>query len=200
MLARQSCDPPHLYISRPALGQPTEDRYILAVMPDLSPRQRYSRPAGGCRRAPARYVRSICSPRSSRAAPGSPRSAARARRAPPRRAHRQIRLIERTCWPAPIASSTRRPRDRSTGCPLSTGSATRLSASCGRRAVGAHLWSMSFSWIVCTSTYRGPGSTPRVRSRVSRRLLSPLCSRWATTLRMGEDAPFRPFTGATGTG
>ena len=117
-------------------------------MPDLSSRHRHSRPAGGCRRAPARYVRSICSPRSSRAAPGSPRSAARARRAPPRRAHRQFRLIEGTCWPAPIASSTRRPRDRSTGCPLSTGSATRLSASCGRRAVGAHLWSMSFSWIV----------------------------------------------------
>jgi hypothetical protein len=33
-------------------------------MPDLSSRHRYSRPAGGCRRAPARYVRSICSPRS----------------------------------------------------------------------------------------------------------------------------------------
>src|SRR5215469_15102413 len=31
VLARQSCDPPHHHISRPALGQRTEDRYILAA-------------------------------------------------------------------------------------------------------------------------------------------------------------------------
>jgi hypothetical protein len=59
-------------ISWPALGQPTEDRYVLALIPDLSSRHRHSRPAGGCRRAPARYVRSICSPRSSRAAQRRP--------------------------------------------------------------------------------------------------------------------------------